>query len=198
MKKIVLATHNAGKIKEIENFFQEFSIEFLNAKELNLAIPEETGLSFVENALLKAREVAKLTQMPSIADDSGLIIPTLDNAPGLYSARYAGKFASAWDNINKLTSTLQTKNVNRVPAFYYCVIVLLKTFDDPTPVIIQGKCYGEILDTPQGAGGFGYDPLFYLPLHGCTMAELSLIIKNKISHRAKALLQLKQILNEYN
>lgn len=185
--KIVFASHNAGKIEELRHLLEDFQAEIIPQGELGVDEVEETGLTFVENALLKARHAAAATGLPAIADDSGLIVDALNGAPGIYSARYAGKNASAKDNIQKVLSALKnTRNDKRTAAFY-CVLVFLKKANDPTPFICEGIWHGNILQKVSGEKGFGYDPIFFDPKENCSAAELPLAQKNRISHRGQAL-----------
>lgn len=185
--KIVVASENQGKIKEISAFFKDFPITLVPQTEYNVPSVEETGLSFVENAILKARHASTHTGMPSMGDDSGLVVDFLEGAPGIYSARYAGLKASWEDNIKKLLSNLKEVPTENRNAYFYCAIAFVQNAKDPIPLIFQAKWEGEILTEPKGSNGFGYDPIFYVAEHKCTAAEISPDLKNKISHRAKAL-----------
>lgn len=189
MKKIILASNNQGKIKEfnalLNGIFEVVSMLQIQVKEV-----PETGLTFVENALIKARNAAAQSGLPSLADDSGIVVEALNGAPGIYSARYGGKHGDDEANVQKLLKNMQNHS-NRV-AFFWCAIVFVKHANDPTPIIIQRSWKGEILFDKSGDNGFGYDPIFYLPTHGCTSAELPAIEKNKISHRGRALRALLQ------
>lgn len=185
MKKIILASNNIGKIKEIGKILQPLNYEILPQSFFNLSSIEETGITFVENALLKARHASQISQLPAIADDSGLIVTALNGEPGLYSSRYAGSSATDQENINKLLQVMA--GVENREAYFYCVIVFIRHFADPTPIICEGYCRGTILQQPCGNNGFGYDPIFYLAEHHCSVAELPSSIKNTISHRAQAL-----------
>jgi XTP/dITP diphosphohydrolase len=188
MFKIVLATNNLGKVKEIQPFVEKHSIELIAQSEL--AVPEvpETGLTFIENALIKARHASKLTGLPAIADDSGILVKALNGSPGVYSARYAGVNASSQENNTKLLNAM--KNIDDRQAYFYCVMVYLRYDTDPVPIVSHGIWNGSILNEITGEKGFGYDPLFYVPTHQCSAAQLPLEEKNKISHRGKALEQL--------
>lgn len=188
--KIVLATSNAGKVKEMADVLSQFGFDVVAQSEFGIESPEETGLTFVENALIKARFAAKMTGLPAIADDSGLSVMALGGEPGLYSARYAGEQASDEDNRQKLLAKMQGQE-NRLAKFVSC-IVFLKHETDPTPYIALGECFGEILTEEKGENGFGYDSLFFYPPKACTFAELEAKEKKAISHRAIALEQLKQ------
>lgn len=187
MKKIVFASNNAGKIREINSLLQSHDIEVIPQGQLGVPAPEETGLSFVENAILKARYAAERTGLPAIADDSGLVVDALSGEPGIYSARYAGEGASDADNYDKLMRVLQGVAAADRSARYQCLMVFMRHAKDPVPLIAQGTWEGRILEAPRGDGGFGYDPVFYVPELNCSAAELALDTKNSISHRAIAL-----------
>lgn len=189
-QRIVLATGNAGKLREFSVLLGELGIEFVRQSELGVGEAAETGLTFVENALIKARHAAQVTGLPAMADDSGLLVDTLQGAPGLYSARYAGVEKDDAANNAKLLAELKGVPDTQRTAHYYCCIVYLRHAADPQPVIADGVWEGHILHQPRGTGGFGYDPLFYLPAYGCTAAELPQEEKNRISHRALALRRL--------
>jgi XTP/dITP diphosphohydrolase len=184
--KVVLASSNAGKIKEFQEILRPFHIELFPQSDFGVEDVEETGLSFVENALLKARHAAKMTGLPALADDSGLAVDALQGAPGIYSARYAGVNAKAKDNIEKLLTALQDVPDTERRASFHCVLVFLSHELDPTPLICDGKWSGMILRETKGTNGFGYDPVFYVPSEKMTAAELPSVIKNKISHRGIA------------
>lgn len=190
--KIVLASDNPGKIKEINALLSDLPIEIIPQNQLNIPPADETGLSFVENALLKARQGAQYSQLPCIADDSGLCVDALDGAPGIYSARYAGIEVGAMAHIQKLLEALENIPPEKRQAHYYCAIVMVQHAEDPVPFIYQSKWDGQILTELRGTNGFGYDPVFFIPELNATAAELSLEQKNKMSHRAKALMALKQ------
>lgn len=189
-QKIVLATGNQGKVKEMADVLAEFGFEVVAQSEFGIESPEETGLTFVENALLKARYASKMTGLPAIADDSGLAVEALGGEPGLYSARYAGENADDAQNRQKLLAKMASEP-NRNAKFVSC-IVLLQHETDPTPKIAVGECFGEILHEERGEHGFGYDSLFFYPQKNCSFAELETAEKKKISHRAIALAALKQ------
>jgi XTP/dITP diphosphohydrolase len=184
-QQIVLASGNAGKIREIQALLAGHTIVPQSA--FNVAECEETGITFVENAILKARNAARQSQLPSIADDSGLVVDALDGAPGVFSARYAGVGASDQDNIEKLLRELQGVPDQQRSARFICVMVFMEHAGDPSPVIAQGVWEGRILDQAAGENGFGYDPVFWVPEHNCTSAELTPAVKNSLSHRGKAL-----------
>lgn len=187
MQQLVIASHNAGKINEFKQLLAPLSYQVLTASDFDLTSVAETGLSFVENALIKARYVCQQTQLPCLADDSGLIVDALQGAPGLHSARYVGNHASDNDNIKKLLDQLKTNNLYQPKAAFHCSLVLLRYAHDPNPIIAQGNWYGEITAEPKGDNGFGYDPIFYLPELKCTAAQLATSKKNTISHRAQAI-----------
>jgi len=183
--KILLATQNSGKIRELSTALKAVGITSLAQKELGITEIPETAITFVENALLKARHACQQANLPTIADDSGLVVDALQGAPGIYSARYAGAQANAQDNIKKLLTEL-ANNENR-QAFYYCVLVYVSHPEDPAPLICEGLWQGSILEQPVGDQGFGYDPIFYVPSENKSAAQLSLELKNRISHRGQAL-----------
>lgn len=185
--KLVVATDNQDKLKEIKSYLQDLPIELIAQSTFNVPPIPETGLSFIENAIIKARHAAKYSELPSLADDSGLAVDALGGAPGIYSARYAGENARAEDNIKKLLTAINTLKGDDRKARFYCVIAFVKHFKDPTPIVCQAEWEGRLLDTPVGTGGFGYDPIFFIPHLNCTAAELDAKQKNTISHRAKAL-----------
>lgn len=185
--KIVLASGNPGKIKELQSFLTTFSLEVVSQQSLGVEDIPETGLTFVENALLKARHASRITSLPALADDSGLVVPALQGAPGIYSARYAGPKATSEDNIKKLLIELEQKPEQDRNAFFYCILVFLLHEQDPTPLICEGIWQGAIARSRFGSGGFGYDPVFYVTSENKNAAELPITIKNKISHRGLAL-----------
>jgi XTP/dITP diphosphohydrolase len=187
MNKVVLASGNKGKLKEFGDMLAPFDIEVVPQSEFNVPEAEETGLSFVENAILKARNAAEHTGLPAIADDSGIEVDYLLGAPGIYSARYAGKQASDQDNLNALLTALQGVPDKERAARYQCVLVMMRHSKDPTPLIVQESWEGAILTEATGDGGFGYDPIFWSPEHKCSAAELSKQQKHAISHRGKAM-----------
>ncbi len=184
-EKIVLASGNAGKVKEFTRLFSALNVTVVPQKELGVEDVPETGTTFVENAIIKARHAAKVTGLPAIADDSGLVVNALGGAPGIYSARYAGAQASDSDNIDKLLGALDGKANRR--AHFFCMLVFMRHADDPVPLISQGYWHGTITESQAGHGGFGYDPVFYVPSHECTAAELDRQVKNQISHRGQAM-----------
>ncbi len=187
--KIVLASNNAKKLKEMQTLLEPLQVTLITQATLDVPEAEETGLTFVENALIKARHASALTGLPAIADDSGLAVDCLNGAPGIYSARYAGENAKDAENNAKLLAAIKNQSTP-ITARYYCAIVYLRSAQDPTPLITQGSWEGEIIQQPQGDGGFGYDPLFYLPHLNCTAAQLTAEKKAQLSHRGKALAEL--------
>jgi XTP/dITP diphosphohydrolase len=193
-KRIVLASGNPGKLREINQMLAGLPLAVVPQSDFNVPEAEETGLTFVENAILKARHAAQRTGLAAIADDSGIEVDYLNGAPGIYSARYAGKGASDAQNLNKLLSDLIGVLEPDRSARFQCLMVYLRHEFDPTPVICQGTWEGRILTAPRGRGGFGYDPIFFVPTHQCASAELPPEIKNQLSHRGQALRSLVQAL----
>lgn len=191
MNKLVLASGNAGKLRELTALLADFGFEVLSQSEFNVPEAEETGTTFVENAIIKARNAAEHTGLMALADDSGIEIDALQGAPGVYSARFAGKNAGDEANNELLVEKLSAIPAENRTARYHAVIVLMRHTADPSPIICEGSWEGIILLEPRGDGGFGYDPYFYLPSLGCTSAELSADEKNRLSHRGQALQQLK-------
>jgi len=185
--KIVVATENEGKLQEIAAYLSAFPITLISQKSLGIPQIEETGLSFVENAILKARYVAKLSGLPTLADDSGLVVEALGGAPGIYSARYAGENKSDADNIEKLLTAMASFSGKAREAYFYCAMAFVQHALDPVPLICEGRWDGSLLTDPVGKNGFGYDPLFFIEDLQCSAAELAPAIKNKRSHRAQAL-----------
>lgn len=190
MQQIVLATNNQGKVNELQTLLADAGFNIVAQKQFNVPDAEEIGLTFVENAILKARHTAKLTGLPAIADDSGLVVQALNGAPGIYSARYAGEHGNDQSNNEKLLDALKNVPPENRQAYFYCALVYLQHENDPTPIICLGKWDGVILNELKGEGGFGYDPLFYIPQLNCTAAELTKDHKSQISHRGLALKQL--------
>ena len=189
---IVLASNNAGKVREFNQLLTDSDIEVIPQSEFSVAEIEETGLTFVENALLKARNAAAHTGLPAVADDSGLEVDALQGAPGIYSARYAGAGASDQDNVQKLLDALKNVPEKKRSARFQCLMVYMRHARDPTPRIFQGTWEGQILYETRGDNGFGYDPVFYVPDQRCSSAQLSPEVKNSLSHRGQALKQLVQ------
>ncbi len=188
MKKIILATSNSGKTREISAILAP--IQCISQAEFNIISPPETGKTFVENAIIKARHASQFTNLPALADDSGLVIPELDYKPGIFSARFAGENANDTENLNLVLNKIKERGLKNPNAYFYCAIVLMRHKEDPVPIITTGELHGKIIDTPKGKNGFGYDPIFYLDEYKCTLAELSQITKNTISHRFLALQKL--------
>ena len=187
MKEIVLASSNAGKLKEFQQLLNRSGFEVLPQSVFDVPDAIEDGLSFVENALIKARHASTLTGLPAIADDSGLEVDALDGRPGIYSARFAGEHARDSDNNDKLLAELEDIQSAERTARFQCLLVFIRHPNDPTPIICQGTWEGRILFEPQGNNGFGYDPLFWITEQGCSSAELDPALKNRISHRGKAM-----------
>jgi len=185
--QLVLASGNAGKLREFHQLFAPLGMEVRAQADYGVADVEETGLTFVENALLKAREASRLSGLPALADDSGLEVDALAGAPGIYSARYAGEPRSDARNNARLLEALAEVPEGQRRARYWCVLVLLRHAEDPVPLIVQQSWEGEILQAPRGEGGFGYDPLFWLPDQQASAAELDAEQKNRLSHRGRAL-----------
>ena len=196
-KKIVLATGNKGKVRELAGMLSTLGIEVLPQSELDVIEVPETGSTFVENAIIKARHAAKQTGLPAIADDSGLAVHALGGEPGVYSARYSGDQATDHSNIIKLLNALVDVPKGKRQAKFLCVLVYMRHADDPTPIICQGEWCGEITIEQQGENGFGYDPIFWVAEQSCSSAQLSPEQKNNLSHRGKAItLLLAQLLAE--
>ena len=187
MKKLVLASNNPGKTREFNQLLAGAGFEVVSQAAFNVPEAEETGLTFVENAIIKARHAAQLTGLPAIADDSGIEVDALLGAPGIYSARYAGKGAGDTANLQKLLSDLRASGTNIRTARFQCLLVYMRHATDPTPLICQGTWEGTIIDTPRGEHGFGYDPIFFVASENCTSAELPPERKNALSHRGQAL-----------
>ena len=192
---VVLASNNVGKVREIVRLLAGAHIGVMAQGEYDIPVVEETGLTFVENAILKARAAANASGLPAIADDSGIEVDALRGAPGIYSARYAGPGASDEANLRKLLADMEGVSASERTARFQCVLVYLRHADDPTPLICQGTWEGTILTEPRGTNGFGYDPIFFVPTHGCSSAELDPDTKNLLSHRGQALRQLQALLS---
>ena len=195
-RRLVLASGNAGKLAELRALLGGDGFELVPQSELGVDDIDETGLTFVENALLKARHAARTTGLPALADDSGLCVDALGGAPGLYSARYAGAHGDARANIAKLLDALADVPDDRRTAHFHAVVVLLRHADDPQPIIAEGRWPGRILHAMHGDRGFGYDPVFFDPVHGASAAELDPALKNRVSHRGQALAALRTRLAE--
>lgn len=188
--KIVLASGNVGKVREVGELLEGLSINVLPQSEFSVPEAEETGLTFIENALLKARNAAYHTGLAAIADDSGIAVDVLQDRPGIYSARFAGVGASDNENFEKLIELVKPFPQAQRTARFICSMVYLRHENDPVPVIAEGVWEGHLVIEPQGENGFGYDPIFYVPSQQCTSAQLTPEIKNKLSHRGQALKQL--------
>lgn len=197
----VLASGNQGKLRELMSMLQPLGFVVRPQSDWQVPEAEETACTFVENSLLKARQAARYTGLPAIADDSGLVVPALKGAPGIFSSRYAGEDSNDQDNMRKLLTELSGKSGVSRRAYFYCAIVLISSVDDPAPLIATGRWHGHILDSPQGNGGFGYDPLFGIAtVPGsaslCSAAELSAENKGRVSHRGQALQDLIRQINK--
>lgn len=193
--RIVLASSNPGKLKEFGALFAGAGLDVVPQASLGVDGAEETGLSFVENALLKARHAARATGLPALADDSGLCVAHLAGAPGLYSARYAGSHGDNAANNAKLLRELDGVADDRRDAFFICVLVMLQHADDPAPLIAEGRWHGRVLHAPRGERGFGYDPLFLPAGQALSAAELDPALKNTLSHRGQAMAKLRGMLS---
>lgn len=187
LQRLILASGNPGKIREFADILQPMGISLVPQADLGIETCAETGLSFVENAIQKARHAAERSGLPALADDSGIEVDALHGRPGIYSARYAGEGAGDEENNQRLLSELADLPLHQRSARYRCVIVLMLHAEDPFPVIAHGTWEGRVTMAPAGSGGFGYDPLFFLPEQGCTAAELSSGEKNRLGHRGQAL-----------
>ena len=187
MQKVVLATGNPGKVRELASLLADFGLDIVAQTELGVDSAEETGLTFIENAILKARHAAHITGLPAIADDSGLAVDALGGAPGIYSARYAGVDASDQQNLDKLLLTLKDVPDEQRRASFHCVLVYLRHAEDPTPIVCHGSWQAVLTHEAAVSGGFGYDPIFFVPELGKTAAELTREEKNAQSHRGQAL-----------
>jgi XTP/dITP diphosphohydrolase len=196
MQKMVLSSGNRGKLKEFQQLLANCGFEILPQSDFDTPEAEETGLSFVENAIIKARNASQHSGLPALADDSGLEVDALDGQPGIYSARFAGPQNNDADNNAKLLALLSNTPDEQRTARFQCVLVMVRHAKDPTPLICQGTWEGHILHQAQGNNGFGYDPLFFVEEKNCSSAELSPEIKNAISHRGKALARFLNALNE--
>ena len=196
MPKLVLATSNAGKLAELQPLLAVAGFELVTQGELGVADAIEDGRTFLENAILKARHASEATGLPALADDSGLVVDALGGAPGLYSARYAGRHGDSAANNARLLDQMEGLVGARRRAHFYCVLVLLRHAADPQPLVAEGVWPGLVLEAPRGEGGFGYDPVFFVPTHGVSAAELEPGLKNRISHRGQALARLRERLAE--
>lgn len=184
---LVLASGNKGKLRELKHLLKPFKTDVKSQKDFSVPAIEETGLTFVENALLKARAASRATKLPALGDDSGLVVDALKGQPGIYSARFAGENATDQQNNELLLEKLSDVPPERRGAIFYCCLVLVRHHRDPAPIVVSGVWHGQILESPKGQGGFGYDPLFFDPVLKQTAAELSLEEKSQVSHRGQAL-----------
>jgi len=192
--RLVLVSGNRGKLVEMREILAGLDVELVAQSELGIADADETATTFVENALLKARQAARASGLPALGDDSGLCVDALGGAPGLYSARYAGAHGDAAANVAKLLDALRDVPDDERTAHFHCTIVLLRSADDPAPLVAEGRWHGRILHAPRGSGGFGYDPVFLDPALGAGAAELDPATKNRVSHRGLALARLRELL----
>ena len=190
MSKLVLATGNQGKVKEMASLLADFGFDVVAQSDYNVSSVAETGTTFIENAIIKARHAAKETGLPAIADDSGLEVDYLNGAPGIYSARFAGDDASDEENLHKLLKEMDGVADDQRTARFHCVLVMMRHANDPTPLVCHGSWEGKILTEAHGENGFGYDPIFWVPEDQCSSAELEPARKKQLSHRGKALAKL--------
>lgn len=197
-QKLVIASNNQGKIAELHDLLQPLGLTPVAQGELGVPEAEEPAVTFVENALLKARNAARHTGLPALADDSGLAVDALDGQPGVRSARYAGPNATDADNVQALLEALEGLPEEQRGAQFHCVLVYLRHADDPTPIICHGQWPGRILTVPMGDGGFGYDPVFYVPESDCSAAQLTREQKSRASHRGRALTGLLEQLRRHD
>ncbi len=191
LKKLVIASHNLGKVREIEALLSDHPLQLIGQGQLAIDTVPETGLSFVENALIKAYHAAEQSGLSALADDSGLIVDALEGEPGIYSARYAGEHATDQQNIQAVLQAMRARGIEESPARFCCVLAWVRYPKDPLPEIFRGVWEGKVTLQQSGAKGFGYDPIFIDPTHNCSAAELAEAIKNQISHRGQAMQQLK-------
>lgn len=196
MSKIVLATGNQGKVREMADILADFGFDVVAQSEYNVSDVAETGTTFIENAIIKARHAAKETGLPAIADDSGLEVDALNGAPGVYSARYSGEGATDQKNIDKMLAAMEGIPAEKRTARFHCVLVLMKHENDPTPLICHGTWEGHITTEQKGENGFGYDPIFWVSEDNCSSAELEPARKKQLSHRGQALKKLFATLKE--
>lgn len=189
-RKLVIASNNKGKIAELTELLSPLGLTPVAQGELGVPEAEEPAITFVENAILKARHAAKITGLPALADDSGLSVDALNGRPGVRSARFAGDAATDSENVQALLAAMKDTPEAQRKAQFHCVLVYLRHANDPTPIICHGRWPGQILSEPRGHGGFGYDPVFLVPEYGCSAAELTREQKGKISHRGRALANL--------
>ncbi|WEM42704.1 XTP/dITP diphosphatase [Photobacterium sp. DA100] len=196
MSKLVLATGNQGKVKEMASLLADFGFDVVAQSDYNVSSVAETGTTFIENAIIKARHATKETGLPAIADDSGLEVDYLQGAPGIYSARFAGEEASDQENLQKLLKEMEGVAEEKRTARFHCVLVMMRHENDPTPLVCHGSWEGKILTEAHGENGFGYDPIFWVPEDQCSSAELEPARKKQLSHRGKALAKLFAALKE--
>jgi XTP/dITP diphosphohydrolase len=194
VRRIVVATGNRGKLAEIRDVLAGTGIELVAQSDLGISDADETGATFVENALIKARHASRASGLPALGDDSGICVDALGGAPGLISARYAGAHGDGAANIAKLLGALEGVEDAQRGAHFHCTIVLLASADDPAPLIAEGRWRGRILEAPRGSGGFGYDPVFFDPVLGSGAVELDRATKNRVSHRGQALARMRDLL----
>ncbi len=195
-RRLVIASGNAGKLAEFDQMLGPLNFEVLPQSDFGVETPPETGLTFVENALIKARAAAEAADGPALGDDSGLVVDALAGQPGIYSSRFAGEDATDDDNIDKLLAELHDLPEERRGAYFFCCLVLLQHAEDPAPLIATGRWHGRILEARRGDGGFGYDPVFHDARMGATAAELPAGEKNRVSHRGRALDQLIRLIDQ--
>lgn len=193
-RRLVLASGNPGKLRELKALIEPLGWWVSPQSDWAVSEAVEDGLSFIENALIKARHASKHTGLPALGDDSGLVVDALNGAPGIYSSRFAGAGAKDIDNIQKLLQELEGVEESARSAHFYCAMALVRHARDPAPLIATGQWDGRILEAPAGSGGFGYDPLFWVPGEGCSSAELPAGVKNQLSHRGRALSIMKELL----
>ena len=193
-RRLVLASGNPGKLREMNAMLEPLGWRVSPQSDWGVSEAVEDGLSFVENALIKARHASKFTGLPALGDDSGLVVDALNGAPGIYSARYAGAGSGDGDNNRKLLREMADVEETARGAHFYCAMALVRHAGDPAPLIATGRWDGRIMDAPAGSGGFGYDPLFWVPGEGCSSAELSSGVKNRLSHRGQALSKLTELM----
>jgi XTP/dITP diphosphohydrolase len=191
MKRLVLASGNPGKLAEMRDLLGDIGVDLVAHGELGIEDVEETGTTFLENAILKARHACRQSGLPALGEDSGLCVDALGGAPGLYSARYAGSPGNATANVAKLLDEMRDTPTEARQAHFYCALVLMRHAEDPMPLLCEGVWEGRILEAPRGHGGFGYDPVFYDPLVGLSAAEMDLGSKHRVSHRGQALMKLR-------
>ncbi len=198
MRDVVLASSNPGKIVELQDLLRDQGFHLLSMSDFNIPDADETGLTFVENAIIKARHACQYSGLPAIADDSGLVVHALKGKPGVFSSRYAGPNASDEDRINKVLHELEKSGSADRSAEFHCALVFMMHAEEPSPIICHGIWPGDILVEPIGTEGFGYDPIFYVPEYGISAAEMERFEKNRIGHRGRAMLQLKAALMHRN